>query len=421
MYLSVMIPHSVHKLSILLYNIRNEFRLFKKVTVYHNWEIVNMNSILIASNVVSSLFLLIIVCSFYQLKNLVFQKTKYFRYCLWVTIIGLLSEALSYAFDGQPGKGYIAGIFCFFAYIMLPLLVVLYGFYVLSISEESFKSVAQKFQRINIPICILEFLFIIVGVVTGYLYSVVNDSIVTGPWIYYVSILPSISFICILPISKHICNFWGVKEKWPVFLVIAIPVASIAFFYVMHASIRQGFIGASLALAIIYVIIQIKIITEADIDASLYNEMSINDALTGLKNRRGYMEVVNNLSKDETVGVVFCDANSLKAVNDTYGHEAGDKLIKKLANILKEEFPDGNVCRISGDEFVCIIEDVVDNAFADRMVALASILRDNDRIASYGFSVGKGEKILEIVNKAEHMMYNDKERYYKETGKDRRR
>ena len=55
------------------------------------------------------------------------------------------------------------------------------------------------------------------------------------------------------------------------------------------------------------------------------------------------------------------------------------------------------------------------------MVALASILRDNDRIASYGFAVGKGEQILEIVNKAEHMMYNDKERYYKETGKDRRR
>ncbi|AOZ96020.1 GGDEF domain-containing protein [Butyrivibrio hungatei] len=380
-----------------------------------------MNLILIAANVVSSLFLLIIVCSFYQLKNVVFQKTKYFRYCLWVTIIGLLSEALSFAFDGQPGKGYIAGIFCFFAYIMLPLLVVLYGFYVLSISEESFKSNAQKFQRINVPLNILELLFIIAGTVTGNLYSVVNDTIIIGPWSYYVSVLPAISFICLLPIAKHIYNFWGVKEWWPILLIISIPIASIVLFYVMHACFRQGFIGAALALAIIYVIIQTKIITEADIDATLYNELSINDALTGLRNRRGYMEIVNNLPKEETVGVVFCDANSLKAVNDTYGHEAGDRLIKKLANILKEEFPDGNVCRISGDEFVCILNDVVDNAFADRMVALASILRDNDRIASYGFAVGKGEQILEIVNKAEHMMYNDKERYYKETGKDRRR
>ncbi|SHN53756.1 diguanylate cyclase (GGDEF) domain-containing protein [Butyrivibrio hungatei DSM 14810] len=380
-----------------------------------------MNLILIAANVVSSLFLLIIVCSFYQLKNIVFQKTRYFRYCLWVTIIGLLSEALSYVFDGQPGKGYIAGIFCFLGYAMLPLLVVIYGFYVLSISEESFKSNAQRFQRINVPLNILELLFIIAGTVTGNLYSVVNDTIIIGPWSYYVSVLPAISFICLLPIAKHIYNFWGVKEWWTILLIISIPIASIVFFYVTHASLRQGFIGAALALAIIYVIIQTKIITEADIDATLYNELSINDALTGLRNRRGYMEIVNNLPKEETVGVVFCDANSLKAVNDTYGHEAGDRLIKKLANILKEEFPDGNVCRISGDEFVCILNDVVDNAFADRMVALASILRDNDRIASYGFSVGKGEKILEIVNKAEHMMYNDKERYYKETGKDRRR
>lgn len=420
MYLSVMIPHSVHKLSILLYN-KNEFSLLKKVTVQHDWEIITMNLILIAANVVSSLFLLIIVCSFYQLKNVVFQKTRYFRYCLWTTICGLLSEALSYVFDGQPGKGYIAGIFCFLGYTMLPLLIVLYGFYVLSISEDNFKSVAQKFLKINIPLNILELLFIIVGTVTGNLYGIENDAIIIGPWSYYIAVIPTICFICILPISKHICTFWGVKEWWIVFLIIAIPTVSIVVFYVSHVSLRQGFIGAALALAIIYVIIQTKIITEADIDASLYNELSINDALTGLKNRRGYMEIVNNLPKEETVGVVFCDANSLKAVNDTYGHEAGDRLIKKLAHILKEEFPDGNVCRISGDEFVCILNDVVDNAFADRMVALASILRDNDRIASYGFAVGKGENILDIVNKAEHMMYNDKERYYKETGKDRRR
>ena len=296
MYLSVMIPHSVHKLSILLYN-KNEFSLLKKVTVQHDWEIITMNLILIAANVVSSLFLMIIVCSFYQLKKVVFQKTRYFRYCLWTTISGLLCEALSYGFDGQPGKGYIAGIFCFFAYIMLPLMVVLYGFYVLSISEESFKSNAQKFQRINVPLNILELLFIIAGTVTGNLYSVVNDTIIIGPWSYYVAVLPAISFICLLPIAKHIYNFWGVKEWWPILLIISIPIASIVLFYVMHASLRQGFIGAALALAIIYVIIQTKIITEADIDATLYNELSINDALTGLRNRRGYMEIVNNLPK----------------------------------------------------------------------------------------------------------------------------
>ncbi|MBR1649579.1 MAG: hypothetical protein IJ691_00270 [Lachnospiraceae bacterium] len=55
------------------------------------------------------------------------------------------------------------------------------------------------------------------------------------------------------------------------------------------------------------------------------------------------------------------------------------------------------------------------------MANLRNEIFANDRIAAMGYAIGKGEDIKRLVNLAEHGMYEDKERYYKETGKDRRR
>jgi len=70
--------------------------------------------------------------------------------------------------------------------------------------------------------------------------------------------------------------------------------------------------------------------------------MSFYDPLTGLKNRRGYEDIINNLSEEDNVSVVFCDANGLKTTNDNFGHLSEDELINKIANIIRNAFIDIN-------------------------------------------------------------------------------
>ena len=62
--------------------------------------------------------------------------------------------------------------------------------------------------------------------------------------------------------------------------------------------------------------------------------LSYRDMLTGLYNRNRYMETVNEYQENhcESIGVAFIDLNGLKKINDWYGHEAGDRMIRKTAS-----------------------------------------------------------------------------------------
>lgn len=84
---------------------------------------------------------------------------------------------------------------------------------------------------------------------------------------------------------------------------------------------------------------------------------SKTDELTGIYNRRGFIEKGQNtldmLQETDTVGIIcFLDMDGLKKINDTYGHEMGDKAIKAQAKVLKSVFSSSDVIgRLSGDEF----------------------------------------------------------------------
>ena len=88
--------------------------------------------------------------------------------------------------------------------------------------------------------------------------------------------------------------------------------------------------------------------------------MSITDQLTGLYNRRGFITLAEQqlkLSKrsKKPMLLFFCDLDDLKAINDTLGHEEGDKTIMEMADIFKESFRDSDIiARIGGDEFALL-------------------------------------------------------------------
>ncbi len=95
------------------------------------------------------------------------------------------------------------------------------------------------------------------------------------------------------------------------------------------------------------------------------NAIAREDGLTGLKNKSCYMEYMEKISRNEgtAYGLLVCDVNGLKTLNDERGHEAGDRLIVSAGRYLCRIFSHSPVFRIGGDEFVVLLNG---NDFGER-------------------------------------------------------
>lgn len=120
---------------------------------------------------------------------------------------------------------------------------------------------------------------------------------------------------------------------------------------------------------------------EQNAKAKTLKKTAFVDALTGVKNRAWYENYEKSLGT--TFTMISMDLNSLKHVNDTMGHDKGDLLIKRFANVLVETFKtNANVVRFGGDEFLVVLE-------------------YNDRSA-VNLIIDKMNKLIKDVNKKNH-------------------
>ena len=115
------------------------------------------------------------------------------------------------------------------------------------------------------------------------------------------------------------------------------------------------------------------------VEASLRHQ-AMHDELTGLPNRRALTTTVSRLLAGPTArrtGVLFCDIDNFKRVNDSLGHDAGDELLVELAQRLRDRLPAGcSASRSAGDEFVVVCADVDLHGGLDALSAtVAGILR----------------------------------------------
>ena len=103
------------------------------------------------------------------------------------------------------------------------------------------------------------------------------------------------------------------------------------------------------------------------------------DALTGLYNRRRLGELLDAAVRaaarqSQCVGVLFIDLNGFKAINDEYGHAAGDRILTMVASRISARVRTGDfVCRYGGDEFVVVLPAVPD---ADAVTHVADTIRE---------------------------------------------
>lgn len=142
-----------------------------------------------------------------------------------------------------------------------------------------------------------------------------------------------------------------------------------------------------------------------------------HDSLTGLYNRH-YFEKLLSEGSMPSPAIIVADLNGLKLINDTFGHVAGDELLKSVARLLEQNAPDGAVCaRIGGDEFVILIPDARSEDVAQCVLQLeGAIVECNNTTPHYPFSVSFGYKtatefgggVYALYKEADDHMYREK-------------
>lgn len=122
--------------------------------------------------------------------------------------------------------------------------------------------------------------------------------------------------------------------------------------------------------------------------------ISRHDPLTGLFNRRAFEQCLDSSidarGASASFGLMLCDLNSFKSVNDRHGHPQGDRVLRQTAKALKATVREGDeVARVGGDEFAII----VDRADERKMKALAERVRAELQLAGNELDLGEDYRL----------------------------
>ena len=147
------------------------------------------------------------------------------------------------------------------------------------------------------------------------------------------------------------------------------------------------------------------------------NFKASHDELTGAYNRAGYDLLLSSIDLGSTY-MMLVDVDNFKTINDTYGHEVGDKVLTKLVQVLKKNFrSDDYICRIGGDEFVVFMvhsSEMQHNQVASKIIAINKELNEpEDGLPPVTISVGithgtEATDAVDLFEKTDAAMYQAK-------------
>jgi diguanylate cyclase (GGDEF)-like protein len=173
------------------------------------------------------------------------------------------------------------------------------------------------------------------------------------------------------------------------------------------------------------IICMLSDITDLKVAHERLEHLASHDALTGLPGRRRFQRAMDQClhrarRQGHKLAVLFVDLDRFKWVNDTYGHQAGDRVLRELGQRLRASLRDHDlVARLGGDEFVAVIEDVsgAAQAAASAQRTLAALCApmhieagDVQATASIGIAMfpDDGEEAAVLLKKADDACYHAK-------------
>lgn len=155
--------------------------------------------------------------------------------------------------------------------------------------------------------------------------------------------------------------------------------------------------------------------------------MSQTDLLTGVKNRNYFekqLSVYPELCRSNII-CIYGDANGLHEMNNTEGHQAGDKMLREIASSIQQRFGQEHTYRIGGDEFAAFEVDGDPEKVLPDVERITEELNKKGYGVSFGISVrNKSESdmdIQELIKEAERNMFSAKQNFYSRSKNDRKK
>lgn len=146
-----------------------------------------------------------------------------------------------------------------------------------------------------------------------------------------------------------------------------------------------------------------------------YEDELYIDALTGISNRRYFEDQVKKLNAPS--GVAMIDLDDFKLYNDTFGHKAGDMVLKTVAKVIRGNIRKTDIfIRYGGDEFLLVMPDITEEVFHKKLKQICKNIADC-KVPGYtqihlsvsiGGALSNGDTIEQTIIKADHLMYRAK-------------
>ena len=204
-------------------------------------------------------------------------------------------------------------------------------------------------------------------------------------------------------------------------LCIAAVAADILYFYLSGSSNN---ITGTLMIFLVYIIVMgILSVTELNQEANI-------DFYTGLYNRSRCNELILNETPvgEQTCFMMF-DLNGLKRINDTQGHEVGDRLINGFAKVFRQSMPSqAFLGRYGGDEFIAVLRKCDEDMAGKILTDIASEVEKHNAANpelpisySVGYAISTAHPectMLKLLEEADYQMYRDKKAYYEHCRKE---
>ncbi len=357
-----------------------------------------MGVIIISSDIISAVFLVILLLGSLfgaKVKN---RSILYFRGCMLAAIIGSVGDAISYlTFDTA-----VAGLWVFIAnmisYIMTSVMLVLFTLYFFEATGT--RAYVPKWAKYPvIAIGVINILLVIIGTVNKKVFYVENGEVMDGGWTDYTSIL---MFLGILYLYYVLFSFRKAMRfdellAFGGFLLFPIVDSWITLF---NPFIDFTYPLVALAFVVIYVIIQEHAIADESLKKILYEEDSFTDPQTGFKNRRAYDEIIKARERGRAVGVVYCEAGRVALIREKDGSDAADEYVLQFDGILKDCFPGTDIYRVSENNFAVILYKISRDTMEKRVSSFARAMDENGCMVKYGYVYSDTVPLFDMVRDA---------------------
>lgn len=155
----------------------------------------------------------------------------------------------------------------------------------------------------------------------------------------------------------------------------------------------------------------------------LYEDAVNHDLLTGTRTRPSFWKYRNewpkkNSDAKQRVGLVLCEITNLKKINETYGFDKGDEILKNVASFLQYNFPSKDVFRFDGSGFAAIMEGVTSDVISRKIEGTKKLIKEFNNTSilqiniSFGYDMGRVNEDLTFdafVNRVQILLYGSKQ------------